>query len=1290
MSVRNRVFVGLCAVVACCVGPVGSAAAETPSPWFHLASLARPGNLSAGVGGDEVQRVSVSATAGEFVLIETRAFTPLFFKWDASHEEVQTALEGVYGAGNVTVTGGPGDEEGSSAYVITFTGALAEMPVAPLDASFSAFFLSCTGAVGANCKATATSEVTGARPDGYVVATAVNVGEAGVTGPSDPVRLVDRLPAGLRAVSAVANTRNSNSVQHQPVECSVVSAQLVECSYSDKLPPYQQIEVAVGVVVGPTAATGEEGEVAVSGGGAPSTHARAPIVVSGAPTPFGVESYALTPEEVGGAVDSQAGSHPFQLTTTFDLKQVLDPFVNDPLASWAATEAVPAGLGKDLAFRLPAGLIGNPNAVARCTLAQFNGRTEQDNVPSNLCPAGSVVGVATVGVNIEHKMESGMLPLYNLTPGVGEPARFAFQPAGVPVILDTSVRTGEDYGVTVSVHNISQSIGFLSNTVTFWGVPGDPRHDGLRGSGCMNLTAEDPIAHGVCQPLEESSPQPLLSLPTSCSGGPLVTSVTAASWAQPLAPISPDAGHTSTMPTMDGCGRLPFASEINVTPDLLAGSTPTGLKVDVHVPQEEALNANGLSPADVRNITVALPEGLQLNPSAADGLQSCSLSQIGFKGENPTSHVQEFTPDEPSCPDASKVASVTLKLPILPVGQNVTGFLYLAAPQNFQGLPENPFSSLVAMYLVAKDKVSGISVKLPGSVALSATGQITASFQNNPQAPFEDAEIQFFGGSRAPLATPARCTSYTTNAVFEPWSNGGEINEQRHSASHFNITTGPGASPCPGATLPFAPTLSSQTSNINAGSFTPLVTTISRVDGQQALQSVTLHYPPGVSGVLAGIPLCPEAQANAGTCPEGSQIGETIVSVGVGGDPFTVTGGKVYLTEKYAGAPFGLSIVNPAKAGPFNLQEGHPVVVRARVNIDPSTAALTITTGQIPAVIDGFPLQIKHVNVTITRPGFTFNPTNCNPTAITATITGAEGATAPVSVPFQVTNCAALKFEPKFSVSTSGNTSKANGASLTAKVTYPNVPQGTDANLAKVKVELPKQLPSRLTTLQKACLAKVFEANPAACPSQSVVGHARVITPVLPVPLEGPAYFVSHGGAAFPDLTIVLQGYGVTVELVGTTFIDKHGVTSSTFKTTPDVPFKTFELTLPQGPFSAVTANTNLCQATLAMPTEFTAQNGAEIHQSTPIEVTGCSTKLALISHTLHGRTLTLKVYVPGAGKLHASGNGLSSASKSANGRGTVTITLHVKKNHRFKTKLKLTFAPSTGHGQAKSITIRA
>jgi hypothetical protein len=350
----------------------------------------------------------------------------------------------------------------------------------------------------------------------------------------------------------------------------------------------------------------------------------------------------------------------------------------------------------------------------------------------------------------------------------------------------------------------------------------------------------------------------------------------------------------------------------------------------------------------------------------------------------------------------------------------------------------------------------------------------------------------------------------------------------------------------------------------------------------------------------------------------------------VGGDPFSVTGGKVYLTGPYKGAPFGLSIVTHVIAGPFDLGT---VVVRAAIYIDPHTAQVTVTTDPLPQIVDGVPTDIRTINVTIDRPGFTFNPTNCNPMSVTGTIAGVEGASAAVSSRFQVGDCAALKFKPKLTASTSGKTSKANGASLHVKLVAPaEGPQSTGAssgtsgtsgstsgtsgssaqteesNIARVKVDLPKQLPSRLTTLQKACTSAQFDSNPAGCPAASVVASAKAITPILPVPLEGPAYFVSHGNEAFPQLILVLQGYGVTIDLVGDTFISKSGITSSTFAHVPDAPVSSFELTLPQGKFSALSANANLCtvKGGLKMPTEFVAQNGAVIHQSTPISVSGC------------------------------------------------------------------------------------
>jgi hypothetical protein len=763
------------------------------------------------------------------------------------------------------------------------------------------------------------------------------------------------------------------------------------------------------------------------------------------------------------------------------------------------------------------------------------------------------------------------------------------------------------------VSNISQIASFLKSEVVFWGVPGDPRHDSARGWGCLE-EARNLQFHAPCDPSEASHPPPLLSLPTSCTGQ-LSSTVEADSWRDPAGVLS---RASEPIPAIDGCNQLPFAPSISVTPDGTNASTPTGLNVDVHVPQDSVLVANGLSQSNVKDIAVTLPEGVTLNPAAADGLQACSESLVGFEGFHeylPGTSTPLFTSTLPEpllpgtnfCPDAAKVGTVKIKSPLLPASQPLEGAVYLATPAPFAEEGNNPFGSTVAMYIVAKDPISGTLVKLPGAVSLDqGTGRISSTFEDTPQLAFEDAELHFFGGERAPLATPDRCGTYTTSATLTPWSG----NEPAQASSSFQVTSGPNGTPCPGGALPFSPSLAAGSPNINAGAFSPLTTTISRADGNQNIQTVQLHMAPGMSGILAGVPLCGEANANAGTCPAASQIGETIVSVGLGGDPFTVTGGKVYLTEKYGNGPFGLSIVNPADAGPFHLGK---VIVRASIQVDPTTAALTITTGQIPHIIKGFPLQIKHVNVLINRPGFTFNPTNCNPTSITGTIGSVEGASSPVSVPFQVTNCGQLKFTPQIVVATAAKASRVNGASLHFKISYPKNALGTQAWFKEAKFDLPKQLPARLGTIQKACLAATFETNRAACPAASKIGHAIVHTPVLPVPLEGPVYFVSYGGAKFPDAVLVLDGYGVHIELHGETFIDgKTGVTSATFRNTPDVPFESIEVTLPSGPFSEFGANLpasaheSFCGQKLIMPTLFKASNSAEIHQNTRIAITGC------------------------------------------------------------------------------------
>jgi hypothetical protein len=1112
----------------------------------------------------------------------------------------------------------------------------------------------------------------GARPSalpakgvGQIVIVAENLGNAATQG---KVTIEDQLPEGFTVANGevIGIAGGAAAFDRGPVKCTAAP---ISCSIekyvnensetvNQSIPPYETIEIRIAVKLGAKAQSGALNTATVSGGGASGVRTQSnPIQVSpaGAPQSFGIEDYGLFPEEQGGLSDTQAGSHPFQLTSTITF--------NSQSPEAAEVEGEPevkrkpraAALPKDVVAELPPGMIGNPTPFTQCTDAQFGqnvhapSNSNGEPQPINACPASSAIGVVTVTFNEPNTVHftTAVAPIFNMVPRQGEPARFGFKAAGiVSAFLDTSLRSGGDYGVDVSSLNIPQIQWLLGVKLTFWGTPGAASHNAQRGWNCL----EELGGPGACSATSESSPPPFLVMPSSCTA-PFSSSIHGDTWPAAGKPEE-SAEHSFTLAEkLDGCNRLPFTPSIQATPDGSAASSPTGLDVDVHVPQQSVLNAESLSESAVKDITVALPEGVAVNPSGSDGLQACSEGLVGFTGFQPFpegSQTATFTPKLPEpfeagvnfCPDASKVGTVEIATPLLPPGQHLKGSVYLATQD------QNPFGSLIALYIIAEDPISGALVKLPGEVHLTESGQLISTFQNSPQLAFEDAELHFFGGERAPLGTPAHCGPYTTNASFTPWSGGAAVSSQ----STFSITSGPNGSPCPGASLPFSPTLTAGTTNIQAGAFSGLSTTIGREDGNQDLSSVTLQMPPGLSGILSGVPLCPEAEANAGTCPEASRIGETTVSAGLGSDPVSVTGGRVYITETYKGAPFGLSIVNPVKAGPFDLENtstNHPpcdcVVVRAKIEIDPLTAQLRVSTDKegpysIPHLIQGIPVQIKHVNVLINRPGFTFNPTNCAALQINGQISSDGGASSPVSVPFQAANCSQLAFKPGFAASTAGKTSKANGASLQVKLTYPKGALGTQANIAMVKVDLPKQLPSRLTTLQKACLAATFEVAPigSGCPAASIVGHAKVITQLLPVPLEGNAYFVSHGNEAFPSLEMVLKGYGVTVELIGETFI-RNGITSSTFKATPDVPFESFELTLPQGPFSALAANGNLCKPTtttttkkrvavkrkgrivkvtktttktvatqLLMPTAFVAQNGAQIHQSTKISVSGC------------------------------------------------------------------------------------
>ncbi len=892
----------------------------------------------------------------------------------------------------------------------------------------------------------------------------------------------------------------------------------------------------------------------------------APAIAEFGVIPGSVEATAINQDKT---LDFQAGSHPYTYTIGFAMKKALNGKVEGDV--------------RDIIVDLPQGIVGNPNATPRCPRQSFEGQKP------------TCAGTTQIG--IEHARIEGLVtttgPIYNLVPPPGVPAQIGFSVANFNVFENALLRTGDDYGVAVNTDNVPQVGAVVSVSETIWGVPMDVSHNSERI--CIDPATELPFRIPGCG--SEIAPRPFLTLPTSCTG-PLKTTVSVDSIEAPGAFVS-ESGVTrdggGNPAGLAGCEKLPFEPSLSVTPDTTSTESPSGLNVSLEVPQLE--NTGGLAESNLKEAVVTLPAGMTVSSSAANGLGACSLEQIGLDNAS-----------TPSCPDSSKVGSVEIQTPLLE--HPLSGSVFVAQQGNLLGNGSNPFGSLLALYIVAEGE--GALIKIPGEIELDeTTGQLRARFGEDPittlstgesqflpQQPFSDLKMSFFGGPRAPLVTPTSCGTYTATSRLTPWSGSPPAEPSSSFTIDQGCTAGNG----------FSPSFAAGTANNQAAGFSPFSVTFSRRDGEQRFASTTVVTPPGLLAILKSAAQCPEPQASKGECSEASQLGETTVAAGPGEDPYWVKGGRVFLTGPYEGAPFGLSIVVPAVAGPFNLgTNGRPVVVRAKIEVDPHTAQAIITSDPLPTILQGIPLDVRTVNVTINRSGFMFNPTNCAPLSITGTLHSTTGTNTPVSAPFEAANCAGLPYKPTLKISTQAKTSKANGASLLFKIATGN----GQSNTSKLKLTFPKQLPARLTTLQKACVDKVFNANPAACPAASNIGTATVHTPVLAGALTGPIYLVSHGGAAFPDAVLVLQGEGVTIYLDGNTNI-KKGITTSTFNSVPDAPFSSFEATVPEGPHSAFTtdipakAKGSLCAQKLTMPATFTGQNGAMLTQTTKITITGC------------------------------------------------------------------------------------
>jgi hypothetical protein len=996
------------------------------------------------------------------------------------------------------------------------------------------------------------------------------VGNLGGARSESGARLIDTLPEGLTAVAAELG--ESEGVVGK--ECEVMEAPRVRCEISS-IPAGKWGLVYIRVKVGASVPAGAVDSAVIRDGGAlQPAITTMPVSVGQTQLAPGFNAFSAWLTNADGTPDTQAGSHPYDLEIAFSLNDTLDPPLlgrvgigNKPLDNVLAQHEYPAeGDVRTINVNLPPGLIGDPQAVPQCTRIEF------DSGYSGECPIDSLVGYNEA--DIQGANGAARAPVFNMVPPAGVAAQFAFSQNGIPVFIDAGVRTGGDNGVTTHVTNIPRR-DITFNETEIWGVPGEVSHD-------------------------EEHAKALLTLPTSC-GAPLeFTGEILGTWEEES--LTAPLGRSFTSSSggsaigLTGCERLqPFKPEVSIAPDTSYADTPAGLSVTVSMPQ--GLNPEGLSTPNLKDTKVVLPEGIAINPGQATGLVACQPSQEAL-GKEPDGEVNEKAP---SCPSSSKVGTVEIESPLLRT--KMFGEVYI--------LQKDP-PSLELMIAASAD---GVNLKLVGQVQLNEqTGQLVTTFNETPDFPFTTFKLNFGGGAQAALATPTRCGTYESAIDFTPWST--PYIEDALESSRFQVTGGPDGSSCVWP-MPFEPTMTAGATTDQAGGYTDFTMLLTRGDEQQRIKTLSFKTPEGLLGMISKVSLCPEPQAAQGTCSSASQIGHTVVGAGPGPYPFYIPQAgapeaPIYLTGPYDGAPFGLSIVVPLIAGPFDLGTE---VVRGRIEVDPHTSQITITTNPLPLTEKGIPDDLRSIDAVIDRPEFMFNPTSCAPMSFTGSATSFEGATAPLSSHFQMGSCQALKFQPDFKVSTSGKTNRKEGASLTAKIVYPVGNLGynqasSQSNIKSVKVDLPKQLPSRLTTLQKACPAKTFEANPASCPVDSIVGHGKAITPLLPVPVEGPAYFVSHAGEEFPNLIVVLQGDNVTVDLVGDTFIDtKTNITSSTFKEVPDVPIQSFELNLPQGKYSALAANTNLCtvKGGLKMPTAFIGQNDAVIHQTTPINVTGCA-----------------------------------------------------------------------------------
>ncbi len=894
----------------------------------------------------------------------------------------------------------------------------------------------------------------------------------------------------------------------------------------------------------------------------------------------GTDGFAASALADGGAAASVTGSHPYQLSLRIGLNEGGE-FEGQPGVTFSDGDI------RNLRIEMASGMLVNPSALPTCATSVFNTPRTSPFATSRSgenCPDRTQVGT----VEVHTSLDGGQVRrfgVFNLDPPRGVAAQLGFAPFGAPIVLSAylTLESGGRYALTLEARDIPQTLDLHGLDLVLWGMPWGVSHNGERGN-CLNEAEPDfPWAKCSLGLLAAFPPTAYLTLPIECSAS-LAFTARASSWQQP-AEVSSQAVNRNSLgqvTLVGGCASVPFDPQPQAFLTIRRASSASGFHFRLSHDDRGVTDPIVRAPSPLRRAVVTLPPGVTVNPSVGAGLGVCTPAQYAAE--------TAFSAQGEACPNAAKIGDFRTRTPLFE-GEWLQGAVYLAAPDDpTTPTPgaENPFDSLLALYLVTKLPRRGLLVKVAGRlVADHTTGNLTAIFDDLPQLPYTDLELNLRPGQRAFLISPPACGSVFTGVQLTPWAAGPPI---RSTSIPSQIETGFDNGPCPSGTPPFAPTAVTGGVNAHVGAYTPYFVRLSRRDNEQEITSYSLVLPKGITGKLAGIPFCAEAAIAAArvkrgfaeianpSCPDASQVGRTHTGYGVG-QALAYAPGRIYLAGPYNGQPLSLVTVNAATIGPFDLGT---YVIRSAFAVDPHTAQLRIDAGSsdpIPHIVDGIPLHLRDIRVYMDRYEFTRNPSSCAASEMISTLTGSgarfddpsDDPSVTVSRRFQLFNCLTLDFRPKLGLRLRGGSRRGAYPSLRATFAARG-PQ--DSSLKRIEVTMPHSLFLAQEHIRTVCTRPQFDAE--RCPEGSVYGNAVAHTPLFDEPLRGNVYLRSSSNK-LPDLVASLRSGEVRIIVEGRIGPGRHGGISTFFDNLPDAPIDRFTMTLHGGKRGLLVNSSNIC-----------------------------------------------------------------------------------------------------------------